>query len=349
MRPSIDDLLPVRLRRTTLRRADADLERIRRRMEAVDTHQREIQTLDRQREKLARDLTWIDYTLIDGQSVDAQIVVEHGRIIDLIWKKIQKTAGKYTIRNRLDLPVMPKIKRGEIAFHDVTFAYDGKNPVLKNIDLHIAPKTTVALVGRSGSGKSTLVKLIPRFYDPKSGYVSIDGQDIRHAQLYSLRQQIGFAMQGSTLFQGTVLDNLTFGRNIPMQDVEDAASAACIHDTIITLPDGYHTRVGEQGAQLSEGQKQRVALARVLLQDTPILILDEPTSSLDTESEHSIQRALETIREGRTTLIIAHRLHTIQNADEIVILEAGEISEHGKHDVLISANGIYATLSAQAV
>lgn len=236
------------------------------------------------------------------------------------------------IRNRQDLP-SPRIKKGEIAFHDVTFAYDGKRPVLAHIDLRIAAKTTVAIVGRSGSGKSTLAKLIPRFYDPQSGYVAIDGQDIRQVQLYALRQQIGFVMQGSTLFQGSVLDNLTFGRNISLRDVEDAARAAYIHDAIAHLPDGYHTRVGERGAQLSEGQKQRIALARVLLQDVPILILDEPTSSLDLESEHHIQQALQTVRQGRTTLIITHRLHAIQHADDVIAIGEAGVSKIEKSEL----------------
>ena len=250
---------------------------------------------------------------------------------------------KPEIRDLPGRPVLRKV-RGEIKFHDVGFAYIDRNWVLRNIDFVIPARSTIALVGKSGSGKSTLAKLIPRFYDPQEGFVSIDGQDIRRFRLRSLRRQIGFAMQGSTLFQGDILENLTFGQEIPMSDVEDAARSAYIHDYVTSLPDGYRTRVGEQGAQLSAGQKQRIALARVLLMDTPILILDEPTAALDVESEHCIQEAMKTIRQGRTTLIIAHRLRTIQGADEIVVLEEGGIAEQGTHDLLMVKGGVYANM-----
>lgn len=230
------------------------------------------------------------------------------------------------IEDRLGAVPLKEV-RGEIAFCGVSFGYNG-TPVLRNLNLKIPARQCLALVGRSGAGKSTLVKLIPRFYDPTEGYVALDGRDIRQYQLKSLRRRVGFAMQGSAIFQGTIWENLTFGRDIPVQDVEDAARAAYIHNFVISLPQGYHTPLGEGGAGISEGQKQRLALARVLLLDTPILILDEPTSALDAESEEAIRKALRTVREGRTTIIIAHRPATIQEADEVVVLKGGQIAEY---------------------
>lgn len=251
------------------------------------------------------------------------------------------------IQDRRDMPELPQI-RGEIGFHNVTFAYQNGQPILRKVDLRIAAQSTIALVGKSGSGKSTLAKLIPRFYDPQEGYLSIDGHDIRRYRLKSIRQQVGFAMQTSTLFQGSIIENLTFGNDIPLGDVQDATRAAYVHDFIASLPDGYETLVGEHGVQMSEGQKQRIALARVLLMNAPILILDEPTAALDIQSEFHIQEALKTVREGRTTIIIAHRLSTIQKADEIVVLDGGQVVEQGTHEWLALRDGEYARLSQGA-
>ena len=251
------------------------------------------------------------------------------------------------IQDRPSLPSLPPV-RGDIGFHNVSFTYDSDRWALRDIDLEIPAGTVTALVGRSGSGKSTLAKLIPRFYDPVEGYVTVDGRDVREYRLRSLRRQIGFAMQGGCLFQGTILENLTFERDIPLRDVEGATRAAYIHDFVSSLPEGYHTVVGEGGAQLSEGQKQRIALARVLLLDTPILILDEPTAALDMESESYIHKALEEVRVGQTVLIIAHRLSTIQSADEIVVLDDGRLAERGTHDLLLMQDGSYAQLHERA-
>ena len=250
---------------------------------------------------------------------------------------------KPAIRDHYTMPDLPGVQ-GDIAFQNVSFAYNGKRPILQDISLEISAHTTVAVVGKSGSGKSTLCKLIPRFYDPQEGCVSIDGNDIRNFRLQSLRRQIGFAMQGSTLFQGTVMENMSFGKDIPLRDIEDAARSAFIHDLVNSLPEGYDTLVGEGGTQFSEGQKQRIALARAFLMDTPVLILDEPTSALDMESEHYIQEALKAIRSDKTAIVIAHRLSTIQNADEIVVLESGKIAEHGGHRELVDRKGLYSNL-----
>lgn len=229
----------------------------------------------------------------------------------------------------VDDPVRPNLRvtGGTVRLDDVTFGYPDHEPVLHSIDLTIDGGSTVALVGPSGSGKSTIAKLIPRFYDPIEGSVSIDGVDVRGVRLATLRKQVGFALQGATLFHGTILDNLTADRDIPMSDVESAAAAAYIHDYIASLPYGYLTVLGEGGAQMSDGQRQRVALARTLLLDTPILILDEPTSALDEASELHVRDALETVREGRTTVVITHSPTTMEMADRVVCVEGGRVGD----------------------
>ena len=274
-------------------------------------------------------------------------LIELIRSIELTLVHINRFFEIYHIRPAIqDDPKAPPltITAGQVEFNDLSFSYDGQHTVLRRINLVIEAGTTAALVGRSGSGKSTLAKLIPRFYDPIEGRVAIDGQDIRAFRLQSLRRQIGFALQGSTLFQGSIKENLSFDQNISHRTIEEAARAAYIHDFISTLPQGYDTLVGEQGVNFSEGQRQRIALARVLLMDTPILILDEPTSALDAESEYHIHEALKTVQEGRTTIIVAHRLSTIRAANQIVVLENGSVAEQGTHDCLLNTGGAYAGL-----
>ena len=233
------------------------------------------------------------------------------------------------------------VREGRVEFNNVHFSYDGRIEVLKRINLTIEPGKTTALIGKSGSGKSTLAKLIPRFYDPTRGNVLIDGQNIQNVRLKTLRNEIGFALQGSTIFHGSVMENLTMYRDLPAHSVAEAAEVAYIHDFITSLPKGYDTLVGEQGIRFSEGQKQRIALARVLLTNKPILILDEPTANLDEESNYNVHLALKTVREKRTIFIIAHQLSTIKQADQIAVMEMGEIVEQGTHHYLFRKGGHY--------
>ena len=244
------------------------------------------------------------------------------------------------IENDVDAVDLPKISRG-IDIRDITFRYE-ETPVLKNISLSIQAGEVVAFVGMSGGGKTTLVNLIPRFYDVSQGQIMIDGHDIRHVTIESLRGQIGIVTQQTILFNDTVRNNIAYG-NIEKtdEDIIQAAKAANAHDFIMNLPKGYDTVIGEQGAKLSGGERQRISIARALLKDAPILILDEATSSLDTEAEIEVQDALEYLMKGRTTLIIAHRLSTIRNANRILVLANGEIVEEGTHESLLEKRGEY--------
>lgn len=232
---------------------------------------------------------------------------------------------------------------GRIDFDDVCFSYDGDVDVLDHLDLHVEPGQTVALVGPSGGGKTTTCSLVPRFYDVRSGSVRIDGQDVRDVTQDSLRRSIGIVQQDVYLFDGTIGENIAYGRpDASFDEIVEAAKAANIHDFVTTLPLGYDTLVGERGARLSGGQKQRISIARVFLKNPPIIILDEATSALDNESERAVQASLAKLSEGRTTLVIAHRLSTIHNATRIVAMQDGRVAESGTHDELLAKDGIYA-------
>jgi ATP-binding cassette subfamily B protein len=235
--------------------------------------------------------------------------------------------------------------RGEIVYRGVSFGYTQARPVLDRVDLSIAAGETVAFVGPSGAGKTTLCSLLPRFYEVDEGRITIDGIDIRDMTLASLRSQIGIVQQDVFLFGGTVRDNIAYGRlDATEAEIVEAARRARLEQTIAAMPDGFDTIIGERGVKLSGGQKQRLAIARMFLKNPAILILDEATSALDTETERAIQQSLAELSEGRTTLIIAHRLATIQNADRIVVVDETGVAEQGRHRDLIAAGGAYARL-----
>jgi ATP-binding cassette, subfamily B, bacterial MsbA len=256
-------------------------------------------------------------------------------LFEVLDEPVEPQGGTYTA---------PRV-RGEVQFTDVSFSYgSGKGPALKNISFEVAAGQNIAIVGRSGSGKSTLVNLLPRFYDVKSGAVSIDGHDVRDYQLRNLRDQIAVVSQEVVLFNDTIRNNIAFGLEVSDEALERAAEAAHVLEFVREFPDGFNTMVGDRGALLSGGQRQRISIARALLKDAPILILDEATSALDTEAERHIQAALEQLVRNRTTFVIAHRLSTVEKADRIVVLDAGVMIETGTHAELLARGEMYAQL-----
>ena len=286
-----------------------------------------------------------------------------GETLDLYQRAMASTAR---VLDLLDTPAQIKSGqnalpaadvRGEVTFEDIGFTYQDESnradgldinktrPVIQDLTLHVPAGDTVAIVGATGSGKSTLVKLLLRFYDVQLGSVFLDGQDIRHLQLADLRRAIGFVSQDVFLFHGTVRENITYGTfDASLEQIIAAAKTAEAHQFIMELPRGYDTIVGERGQKLSGGQRQRLSIARAVLKDPPVLILDEATSAVDNETEAAIQRSMEKIIVGRTTIVIAHRLSTVRNADMIYVLESGRLHEQGRHEELIELEGIYASL-----
>jgi len=249
------------------------------------------------------------------------------------------------LNDKPDAIPIPEVK-GQVKFDDVSFRYfDSGEPVLKNVDIDVKPGETVALLGATGSGKSTIINLVPRFYDPSSGSISIDGYDLRDIQIESLRTQIGIVLQETTLFAGTIRENIAYGKTeASLDDIVAAAKAAAAHNEIMSFPDGYDTKVGERGTTLSGGQKQRIAIARALLLDPRILILDDSTSSVDLVTEAEIQHALDELMVGRTSFVIAQRISTVINADQILVLDKGQIVARGNHEDLLEESEIYADI-----
>ena len=260
------------------------------------------------------------------------------RVFDILDHDIERDEARKT---ELSEPV-----KGEVIYKDVGFEYEPGRPILKNISLHAKPGEMIALVGPTGAGKSTLVNLLPAFYEISSGHVTIDGQSVGDTSLASLRQHIAIVSQEPFLFNGTIRENIQYGKlDAIEEELIAAAKAANCHEFITALPEGYDARVGERGVKLSVGEKQRVSVARALLADAPLLILDEATASVDTATERLIQESLEHLMEGRTSFVIAHRLSTIRKANQILVLKNGEIIERGTHETLLEQNGLYAKLA----
>jgi ATP-binding cassette subfamily B protein len=258
------------------------------------------------------------------------------RILDLLDVRPRILAGTRAL---------PRPVAGAVSFSDVRFAYDTGEEVLRGLDLEVPAGETHAVVGLTGSGKSTLVKLLLRFYEPSSGEIRVDGIDVRELAFTELRGAVGFVSQDVFLFHGSVRENVAYGAPDAGDDeVREAVRLAEAHEFVAALPQGYETLVGERGQKLSGGQRQRLSIARAIVRDPAILVLDEATSSVDNETEAAIQRSLEEVSRGRTTLVIAHRLSTVRNADRIHVIEGGRVTEAGTHDELVGSGGLYAAL-----
>jgi len=306
-------------------------------------------------------LTYGGYSVVAGRMTVGQLAASQGylmmltgpvRMIGMVVMMGRRAAASgeriyevldaaQQISDAPDAQILPALE-GRVDFEGVGFAYEGGADVLQDMDLHVEPGETIALLGATGSGKTSIINLIPRFYDATAGCVLIDGHDVRDVTVRSLRSQIGTIFQEAVLFSGTIAENIAFGRpDAPMEAIIAAAKAAQAHEFIMSFPDGYDTAVGERGVTLSGGQRQRVTIARALLLDARVLIMDDSTSSVDVETEYLIQQALNSAMVGRTSFVIAHRLSTVKNANRIIVLDQGRIAEQGTHDELLNLSGLY--------
>ncbi len=288
-------------------------------------------------------LSFANHIYAPLQVIGGQIQSFQKRLID-VQKAMDITEQQAEVRDKKEAGTL-RVKQGEIVFQKVHFAYSNHKPVLKNLSVIMPAGKVTALVGHSGAGKTTVIAILNRFYDIQKGTITIDGINIQDVTQDSLRKNIGVVMQENTMFNDTLFNNIRYGNlKATKKQVIEAAEQANIHDFILTLPDQYKTTVGERGLKLSGGEKQRVAIARVILKNPPILILDEATSALDSETEKEIQEALKIVMQNRTTIVIAHRLATVRKADQILVLEKGELVEQGSHHELMAANGVYKKL-----